>query len=253
MGIGTSQGAYYDDGHHRAAAEWDNKYDDNVLTPGQVETNKQLNQVEETELGGIEVGMQIPQNAMPYPNNQNPDSDFNSRFGNLPPAGIMNDLKPKIEDKPLLRRISDVQEEDGNDFSGIGNTPIGSDLSPEVKKYQDWLSKNNLRDTDRYDYDMQGAYMAGIQPSENGHLPDTYKKPNHMTFSDESIFHGGTMTFKDSPDYIAEGGHWEKLEGEDKKYSFTPGKSNLDYHTPEDMIDYFKKNEPDSRLILPGQ
>lgn len=29
MSIGTSLGAYYDDEHHRAAAEWDMKYDEN--------------------------------------------------------------------------------------------------------------------------------------------------------------------------------------------------------------------------------
>jgi len=38
MGIGTSMGAYYDDEFHRAAAEWDPKYDDNIQSP----TNDQM-------------------------------------------------------------------------------------------------------------------------------------------------------------------------------------------------------------------
>lgn len=40
-----------------------------------------------------------------------------------------------------------------------------------------------------HDYDLRGAFKAGItlDPS-TGHWPDTYKKPNHPTFSNESIY-----------------------------------------------------------------
>lgn len=33
MGIGTSLGAYYDNEHHYASANWNDKYDNNVLDP----------------------------------------------------------------------------------------------------------------------------------------------------------------------------------------------------------------------------
>lgn len=36
-------GAYYDDAFHQAAAQWDPKYDDNELTPSQMQSNKDLN------------------------------------------------------------------------------------------------------------------------------------------------------------------------------------------------------------------
>lgn len=59
MGVGTSLGAFYDDGFHQAAAQWDpKKYDaDNEMieTPDQAAQNKELNNVELTELGGIEI------------------------------------------------------------------------------------------------------------------------------------------------------------------------------------------------------
>lgn len=55
MGVGSSMGAYYDDEFHQAAAQWDDKYDDNVITPNQAQTNKQLDQVEQTELGGTPI------------------------------------------------------------------------------------------------------------------------------------------------------------------------------------------------------
>jgi hypothetical protein len=31
------------------------------------------------------------------------------------------------------------------------------------------------------DYDIEGARAAGVTPDERGHLPDTYKLPNHIT------------------------------------------------------------------------
>ena len=42
---------------------------------------------------------------MPFPDNHDPRADFTNRWPtNLPPAGILNDLKPKIENGPALQR-----------------------------------------------------------------------------------------------------------------------------------------------------
>lgn len=61
-------------------------------------------------------------------------------------------------------------------------------LSPsEEKSFQAWKSKNAPRDSGE-DYDLRGAFKAGLNPSKNGHWPDTYKKPNHPSFSNESIY-----------------------------------------------------------------
>lgn len=94
---------------------------------------------------------------------------------------------------------------------------------------------------DTQDYDMRGAFKAGIKPDERGHLPDTYKKPNHITFSDESVYSG-----KDGN----KGGKWGK-DGD--TWTFTPGPTNLKYHSIKELKDYFEKYEPDARLILPGK
>ncbi len=104
--------------------------------------------------------------------------------------------------------------------------------------YQNWVKSNHLTPTD--DYDLRGAYDAGTQPDQRGHLPDTFKLPNHITFSDESQFNG-----KDGN----EGGHWE--QDSQGKWSFTPGPTNLKNHTVEELQDYFKKYEPDATLNLP--
>lgn len=90
------------------------------------------------------------------------------------------------------------------------------------------------------DYDLDAARAAGVQPDERGHLPDTYKLPNHMTFSDESIYHNP----------INKGGHWQHVQG--NEWNFTPGPANLQHHSIEEMQDYFSKYEPESHLILSG-
>lgn len=38
------------------------------------------------------------------------------------------------------------------------------------------------------DYDLRGAFKAGLAANSEGHWPDTFKKPNHPTFSVESVY-----------------------------------------------------------------
>lgn len=44
-----------------------------------------------------------------------------------------------------------------------------------------------------YDYDLQGYWLNNNKqfPLMDQHLPDTYKKPNHPTFSIESQYYSG--------------------------------------------------------------
>ncbi len=93
---------------------------------------------------------------------------------------------------------------------------------------------------DTADYDMRGAWKAGATKSENGHLPDTWKKPNHVTFSDESMYHGVNGNL---------GGRWE--EQPDKTWSFAPGKTNLKNFTRDALKAYFEEHEKGNKLVLP--
>jgi hypothetical protein len=45
-----------------------------------------------------------------------------------------------------------------------------------------------------YDYDVNGYFLSGQGTSPNGHMTDQFKKPNHPTFSDESIYSSLTGT-----------------------------------------------------------
>ena len=77
-------------------------------------------------------------------------------------------------------------------------------LTPEEEaQFGEWRKKNvDPRDTGE-DYDLRGAFKAGLTPGADGHWPDTYKKPNHPTFSDESIYSSLVGTRP---------GHWENNE-----------------------------------------
>ena len=82
--------------------------------------------------------------------------------------------------------------------SPAGAAEFDTKLNPtDEAKYQTWnkdmKSKGYIHPQDQgQDYDLRGAFKAGINPSVPGaHWPDTYKKPNHETFSNESQYAKG--------------------------------------------------------------
>lgn len=122
-------------------------------------------------------------------------------------------------------------------------TPLSEDEQP---KYANWLKKLSAKmgrdmSADTIDYDMQGAFKAGLGQSDNGHFDDRFKKPNHPTFSSDSQYSGKQFT----------GGKWEKASA--GQWSFRASKDNLKFHSKEDLVDYFKRVEPNSILYLPGE
>ena len=120
---------------------------------------------------------------------------------------------------------------DAKDFTDKYNTK----LTPEQESaFQLWaasmsskIGRNILNDL--YDYDMRGAFLDGLTPDGNLHWDDKFKKPNHMTFSDESIYHN-VDGYK--------GGHWSK-----DKYGhiFTPSENMI--HSDEDRQAYWLKSD----------
>lgn len=64
------------------------------------------------------------------------------------------------------------------------NTILTND---EEKEFQSWKKQYAPKDSGA-DYDLRGAFKADLKPGADGHWPDTFKKPNHPTFSDESQY-----------------------------------------------------------------
>jgi hypothetical protein len=106
-------------------------------------------------------------------------------------------------------------------------------LTPqEEQQFQVWKQHYAPKDSGD-DYDLRGAFKAGLTPnSETGHWPDTYKKPNHPTFSDESIY------AKDVPE---KAGHWH---GE----TYIPA-SKSGFTAPDDEVVSQPETKPKTRLF----
>ena len=119
-------------------------------------------------------------------------------------------------------------------------------LSPEEEtKFQSWAKDTGKNpELDTIDYDLRGAWKKGAELSGNGHLTDEFKKPNHISFSDESKYHNAEAPFGK---YV--GGKWS-----DNPKSFTPSITMLKHtHNVQQMKDYFSKHEPDYKLKLPAE
>lgn len=124
------------------------------------------------------------------------------------------------------------------DYSDKFNTVLSPD---DEEKYQAWATENH-REKDVYDYDLRGAWKelqsGTMSEDERGLLGDKYKKPNHPTFSDQSIYSG--------QDGVA-GGVWSRnAEGKDV---YTPGRK-LSSAEADRLRRYFLRNEPGVMLDL---
>ena len=150
----------------------------------------------------------------------------------LPQTPLPNNLAPQAQ----------APTPDPYDFS----TRFNTQLTPQDEQdFMAWATaKKKLNDV--YDYDLRGAFKelqsGAMSEADNGHLGDKYKKPNHPTFSDLSIYH--------HPELMP-GGHWSKSEtGKD---IFVPSALNLQNMPQAQLFDYFNKYEKNGILSIPYQ
>jgi len=135
--------------------------------------------------------------------------------------------------------------DDPRDFSDQYNTALSPD---DERSFQLWVNDQSQKTgrniaNDSYDYDLRGWWKQnGSQPLSDDHLVDTFKKPNHPTFSDQSQYHGVGGNY---------GGTWNT--NADGSYSFVPGRTNLTMFHPDELRDYFGRVERGNNLILPQQ
>lgn len=184
------------------------------------------------------------------------DDEVASRFGKNPnlaniAAGGVGALDPTAPSGEVAGGEPQAQAGRPQAMITADNLPVSyrdqynTRLSPEDEAaYQAW-AKQNGRENDVEDYDMRGAWLEAKQKGQSladgrGHYPDTYKKPNHPTFSNESKYNG---------EGGAKGGAWSTTP--DGRPMFTPGK-DLSPDEARRLQEYFAKVEPDAVLNLPG-
>lgn len=88
-------------------------------------------------------------------------------------------------------------------FYSDQNTKYDTKLDPaEEQQFKAWFAKNAPKGERGRDYDYRGAFKAGLSRDvgKGDHFPDTFKKPNHPTFSNESQYAVG--------DDAAKAGSW---------------------------------------------
>ena len=133
---------------------------------------------------------------------------------------------------------------DPKDFTDQYNTSLNPQ---QEQQFQSWTKNNQFnRDLskDTYDYDLRG-YWKNNQNNYNGdkstgHLTDEYKKPNHPTFSDQSIYSGINGNI---------GGKWSATS--DNKWSFTPSETTMKLWNKSDLQKYWDQVEaPQGNTIV---
>lgn len=97
--------------------------------------------------------------------------------------------------------------------------PFETPLTPQEEgQFQEWKGVHAPNDSGE-DYDFRGAFKAGATPDPaTNHWVDTFKKPNHPTFSDQSQY------AKDAPDMA---GSWDGDEYHPAPYGKNPPPSKF--------------------------
>lgn len=102
-------------------------------------------------------------------------------------------------------KYSDEVKKMANFARNIGKAQNGTTLNPQQESgYQQWRAGLPKNLQSEYDYDLRGLYNSNPQakPSSDLHFPDTYKLPNHPTFSNESQYYNGVQP--------GVGGYWQE-------------------------------------------
>jgi hypothetical protein len=158
------------------------------------ETELQLGQVAQARLqrsgvfGSPDMGQPTPAAAPAQP------TDLNS-------GGTMTrNGKTTTVPGSQFPRQAPYSDMNGDGVRAPATPPFETPLDPNQEtQFQNWKAKYAPNDTGS-DYDLRGAFKAGLTPGADGHWPDTFKKPNHPTFSDQSVY------AKDRPDLA---GRWD--------------------------------------------
>jgi hypothetical protein len=127
-------------------------------------------------------------------------------------------------------------DNDPPDYTSAYNTQ----LTPAGERL--FLQQMAHRLDDLRDYDLRGAWLANAQAAANGHLPDSWKKPNHPTFSTGSIY-----ATPQTP-----GGVWAQLSNQEQSpWAYVPSATNTGIYGRDNLLRYFAQREAGNFLLPP--
>lgn len=167
---------------------------------------------------------------------------ISKKIGNQRYVYASRDLKPGEELTTNYRMQPELEQpeqfQNGGEFDPemMFKDRYNTKLTPaEKKKFDKWVAEESTRQgrdilMDMGAYDVQGFWKSGDykMKDSDGHGADTWKKPNHPTFSNQSKYHGADGWY---------GGNWTKDAG------YQPSKQTLQVYGPE-YYDRMFKSEP---------
>jgi hypothetical protein len=110
------------------------------------------------------------------------------------------------EDKVMPRKDGDIRYDEY--YKNQFNTQLSAENEARFNTWMQNRSNDMRRDLskDLVDYDLRGYWLnGGYKNGSRKIMSEKYKKPNHRTFTKESIYHG-----MDSPYGVPfEGGSWD--------------------------------------------
>jgi hypothetical protein len=140
--------------------------------------------------------------------------------------------RPKLRESERRKALAKEQQKKGGGSAAANpNQPLGQGVGTKGG-------------TDDYDMEAYKASGAPYPLPPGQHYPDKFKKDSHITKGDWRYLDrdGNRMPDLKEDGTPNPGGAWH----------FYPSETNLKYHTPEEYERYFKEQEKDSVLHLPG-
>jgi hypothetical protein len=129
------------------------------------------------------------------------------------------------------------------------NTELPKEKREEFNRWMEKISKTTGHDAfeGMNDYDYQGLFLKSggkVDVNQGTHFTDEFKKPNHPTFSTQSIYNGADGNV---------GGEW-KPSTEPGKWIFVAGPANIKIWGSE-LQKYWDRHEAPAgnKLIIPSQ
>src|SRR3954468_6632520 len=105
--------------------------------------------------------------------------------------------------------------------AAVGPPDMTNQYNTRLSRKDEALFQRSPTAKDVFDYDARGEFISGQnRDNPTGHGSDTFKKPNHPTFSNESKYHGVDGHV---------GGTWGV--DADGKDTYTPSPTNLKMHS----------------------
>lgn len=173
--------------------------------------------------------------------NNDSDYDLKNYYSPKELAEIMNEIayNPKKQLIKAQNGLNFLRKEDPEMiFEHLYNTPLTKE---ETNKFNKWVKEESSKQgrnilMDKGAYDVQGFWKSGDwkRRDSDGHGTDTWKKPNHPTFSNQSKYHGINGFY---------GGNWTKDGG------YQPSKQTMSLYD-ENYYKWMFGSEPNRREHL---